>query len=202
MIDDMQKAMSSNRVRMNWPFAEESVQDGANREMDEEDTKSECDSPDSPTVTDLKAACSGGYRVKIDFIGCPREGVVTSVHDRSFFLRESVCTQEYSHTYCSVLSVERVDSDVAKERWEVSECGQNIVDVRDDGNGFALHCALVKKKNATPEQMRVMVHASWMLDVLEEIVNVLDSQQSWRNHPSLTNPIKRGKAACVKARGG
>lgn len=100
--------------------------------------------------------------------------------------------------------VESLDeaADVAKERWEVSECGQNIVDVRDDGNGFALHCALVKKKNATPEQMRVMVHAPWMLDVLEEIVTVLDSQQSWRNHPSLTNPIKRGKAACVKARGG
>lgn len=41
LIDDLEKALTSNRVRMNWPFLEESAQDGANREMDEEDAKTE-----------------------------------------------------------------------------------------------------------------------------------------------------------------
>ena len=46
LLDDMEKAMSSNKVRMNWPFLEESTQDGANREMDEEDVKAEKPPPD------------------------------------------------------------------------------------------------------------------------------------------------------------
>lgn len=37
LIDDMEKAMSSNQVRFNWPFVEETTQDGANGEMDESD---------------------------------------------------------------------------------------------------------------------------------------------------------------------
>lgn len=87
LIDDMEKAMSSNKVRMNWPFAEESVQEGANTEMDED------------------------------------------------------------------------------------------------------------------EGAQKMAAASEMLEALEETVNALESQQSWRNHPSLIDPIKRCKAVIKAARG-
>lgn len=46
LIDDLEKALTSNKVRMNWPFLEESTQDGANREMDEEDARTAGEEPD------------------------------------------------------------------------------------------------------------------------------------------------------------
>lgn len=61
LIDDLEKALASNKVRMNWPFLEECVQDGANREMDEEDKPS----PPEPEAERWEVVCSKGhYRIE------------------------------------------------------------------------------------------------------------------------------------------
>lgn len=172
--------------------------------------ESEPDEPesDSQMIIDLKDALLDGYRVKITFgrrldptAGSDRTGVVTGIQKNTFAFREDGDDRDCSWHFASVLSVERIDvQDVAKERWEVVDLpnGRRQICLRGE-SGRVLF------EQSSPCTLAVQVYAaaaaSEMLERMEESIDMLESQQSWRNHPSLIGPIKRCKAVIEKARG-
>lgn len=166
LIDDMEKAMTSNWVRMNWPFAEESTQDGANIEMDAEDAPDEGDEGLEYPEYDPNSDDSCVEKRRVGNLRWRVGQLEAYIHQLESGMDEDSVRDARKK------SVRETDSlvdphDVAEERWEVVNKGkerfiQNIYDDLDVTIASVADSCIGRS-----DQVDAMVAAPQLLEALE-----------------------------------